>query len=354
MNFKHLRYFWAAAKAGGVMRAGEQLHTTPQTLSGQINQLEEWLGHELFRKRGRELELTNEGRIALGYAEQIFALSDELEKSIRRPRGQTKPLEFKVGVADSVAKSVAYHLLEPALGIHEQVHMICHEGKFPELLAQLSIHRLDLLLADEPASKKIGVRAFNHALGSSSMSFFCAPSLKKELQGAFPQCLHGAPMLIQGPQSSVRQQLDHWLNKHHLQPRIVGEFDDSALMNAFGREGRGIFTSPTVLEQETQAQFGWKSLVVQTNWWRSSSPFQWSGASATPAWWRSRNRHAPICLVKAQLIDLALRLGNSDHRQKDRDSGAHSRFTVHADLAAHDLDDFLDDAHAQPRPRNVT
>lgn len=175
MNFKHLRYFWAAAKAGGVMRAGEQLHTTPQTLSGQINQLEEWLGHELFRKRGRELELTNEGRIALGYAEQIFALSDELEKSIRLPRGQAKPLEFKVGVADSVAKSVAYHLLEPALGMHEQVHMTCHEGKFPELLAQLSIHRLDLLLADEPASKKIGVRAFNHALGSSSMSFFCAP-----------------------------------------------------------------------------------------------------------------------------------------------------------------------------------
>ncbi|AYM95113.1 transcriptional activator NhaR [Acidovorax sp. 1608163] len=256
MNFKHLRYFWTAAKAGGVMRAGEQLHTTPQTLSGQINQLEEWLGHELFRKRGRGVELTNEGRIALGYAEQIFALSDELEKSIRLPRGHSKPLEFKVGVADSVAKSVAYHLLEPALGMKEQVHMTCHEGKFPELLAQLSIHRLDLLLADEPASKKIGVKAFNHALGSSSMSFFCAPALKNELQGPFPQCLHGAPMLIQGPQSSVRQQLDHWLNKHHLQPRIVGEFDDSALMNAFGREGRGIFTSPTVLEQETQTQFG--------------------------------------------------------------------------------------------------
>ena len=256
MNFKHLRYFWTAAKAGGVMRAGEQLHTTPQTLSGQINQLEEWLGHELFRKRGRGVELTNEGRIALGYAEQIFALSDELEKSIRLPRGHSKPLEFKVGVADSVAKSVAYHLLEPALGMKEQVHMTCHEGKFPELLAQLSIHRLDLLLADEPASKKIGVKAFNHALGSSSMSFFCAPALKSELQGPFPQCLHGAPMLIQGPQSSVRQQLDHWLNKHHLQPRIVGEFDDSALMNAFGREGRGIFTSPTVLEQETQTQFG--------------------------------------------------------------------------------------------------
>jgi LysR family transcriptional activator of nhaA len=256
MNFKHLRYFWTAAKAGGVMRAGEQLHTTPQTLSGQINQLEEWLGHDLFRKSGRGLELTNEGRVALGYAEQIFALSDELEKAIRLPRGQSKPLEFKVGVADSVAKSVAYHLLEPALGMQQQVHMTCHEGKFPELLAQLSIHRLDLLLADEPASKKIGVKAFNHALGSSSMSFFCSPQLKSQLQGPFPQCLHGAPMLIQGPLSSVRQQLDHWLNKHHLQPRIVGEFDDSALMNAFGREGRGIFTSPTVLEEETQSQFG--------------------------------------------------------------------------------------------------
>ena len=121
MNFKHLRYFWTVAKAGGVMRAGEQLHTTPQTLSGQIRKLEEWLGHDLFRKRGRGLELTNEGRVALGYAEQIFALGDALEKSVRLSRGQTRPLEFRVGIADSIAKSVAYHLLEPALGIPQQV-----------------------------------------------------------------------------------------------------------------------------------------------------------------------------------------------------------------------------------------
>ncbi|CAN7727721.1 transcriptional activator NhaR [Acidovorax sp. LjRoot118] len=256
MNFKHLRYFWTTAKAGGIMRAGEQLNTTPQTLSGQIKQLEEWLGHDLFRKRGRGLELTAEGRVALGYAEQIFTLGDELEKSIRLARGQSRPITFRVGVADSVAKSVAYHLLEPALGLAEQVHMTCHEGKFPELVAQLSLNRLDLVLADEPVSKKIGVKAFNHGLGTSSMSFFCAPALRSQLQGPFPKCLHGAPMLIQGPMSSVRQQLDHWFNKHQLQPRLVGEFDDSALMNAFGREGRGVFTSPTVLEEETQAQFG--------------------------------------------------------------------------------------------------
>ena len=256
MNFKHLRYFWTVAKAGGVMRAGEQLHTTPQTLSGQIRKLEEWLGHDLFRKRGRGLELTNEGRVALGYAEQIFALGDALEKSVRLSRGQTRPLEFRVGIADSIAKSVAYHLLEPALGIPQQVHMMCQEGKFPELIAQLSLHKLDLVLADEPVSRKIGVKVFNHPLGTSGMSFFCTPALRVELKGDFPHNLNGAPMLIQGPMSSVRQQLDHWLNKHQLQPRLVGEFDDSALMNAFGRKGRGVFTSPTVLDEETTAQFG--------------------------------------------------------------------------------------------------
>lgn len=256
MNFKHLRYFWTVAKAGGVVKAAEQLHATPQTLSGQIKQLEDWLGHDLFRKRGRGLELTTQGRIALGYADQIFALGDALESSVRLTRGQTRPIEFRVGIADSVAKSVAYHLLEPALGLVEPVHMICHEGKFPELVAQLSLHRLDLVLADEPVSNKIGVRAFNHPLGTSGMSFFCAPTLRDQLPGDFPHCLHGAPMLIQGPMSSVRQQLDHWLHQRELLPRIVGEFDDSALMNAFGREGRGVFTSPTVLEQETVAQFG--------------------------------------------------------------------------------------------------
>ena len=256
MNFKHLRYFWTVAKAGGVVRASEQLHTTPQTLSGQIKQLEEWLGHELFRKRGRGLELTSEGRLALEYAEQIFALGDALEKSVRLSRGQEKPLEFRVGVADAIAKSVAYHLLEPALGMPQQVHMVCQEGKFPDLIAQLSLHKLDLVLADEPVSRKIGVKAFNHPLGSSGMSFLCAPALRSELAGDFPQCLQGAPMLIQGPMSSVRQQLDHWFSKYQLQPRVVGEFDDSALMYAFGREGRGVFSSPTVLDDETTAQLG--------------------------------------------------------------------------------------------------
>ena len=256
MNFKHLYYFWVTAKAGGIVRAGEQLHTTPQTLSGQIKLLEAWLGRQLFRKSGRQLELTDEGRLALGYADQIFTLGAEMETALRQASGGQKTLEFRVGVADSVAKSVVYHLLEPALAMKEPVRLICSEGKFPDLLAQLALHRLDLVLADEPMSGRVSIKAFNHALGSTPMSFFCAPALKTSLKGDFPGCLNDAPMLIQGLSSSVRKQLDSWFTKHQIHPRIIGEFDDAALLQAFGREGRGVFMSASVLETETVAQYG--------------------------------------------------------------------------------------------------
>ncbi len=256
MNYKHLLYFWVTAKAGGVMRAGEQLHTTPHTLSGQIKLLEDWLGHKLFKKVGRQLELTEDGRLALGYADQIFTLGAELETAVRTAGEGKKVLDFKVGVADSVTKSIAYRLLEPALSIAEPVRLICSEGKFPDLLAQLALNRLDLVIADEPMSRRLSVRAFNHPLGGTAMSFFCTPALKSQLQGEFPQCLNGQPLLIPGAQASVRQQLEGWLTRHGLLPRIVGEFDDGALMTAFGREGRGVFMAPSVMEADTMQQFG--------------------------------------------------------------------------------------------------
>lgn len=256
MNFKHLYYFWVTAKAGGVMRAGEQLHTTPQTLSGQIRLLEDWLGHKLFKKSGRQLELTEDGRIVLGYADQIFALGTELEDAVRAVRGGRKVLEFSVGVADSVSKSIAYCLLEPALTLETPVRMQCIEGKFPDLLAQLALNKLDLVIADEPMSRRLSVKAFNHPLGSTAMSFFATAALKAELVGEFPQCLNGQPMLIPGAQASLRQQLEGWLTRYQIAPRIVGEFDDGALMTAFGREGRGVFMAPTVLEAQTLQQYG--------------------------------------------------------------------------------------------------
>jgi LysR family transcriptional activator of nhaA len=256
MNYKHLYYFWVTARAGGVMRAGEQLHTTPQTLSGQIKLLEDSLGRKLFRKSGRQLELTDDGHKALRYADDIFTLGAELRAAMTHTDSGERMLDFRVGVADSVAKSVAYRLLEPALSIAEPVRLIGSEGKFPDLLAQLALHRLDLVIADEPLSKRISVKAFNHALGSTPMSFFCTPSLKATLKGKFPHCLHDAPMLFQGASSSVRQQLEGWLMRQKIQPRVVGEFDDGALMTAFGREGRGVFMSPGVLEKETVAHYG--------------------------------------------------------------------------------------------------
>jgi len=258
VNFKHLHYFWVAAKAGGIVRAGEQLHTTPQTLSGQIKLLEDRLGRRLFRKSGRQLELTDDGRVALRYADEIFGLGSELEAAMRERRrsGGDQVLEFRVGIEDAVAKSVAYMLLEPALALDEPIRLICTEGRFDDLLAQLALHRMDLVIADEPLPKRLSVKAYNHALGSSAMTFFCAPALARQLQGPFPDCLNGAPMLIPGASSTVRSQFESWLTVHGLRPRVVAEFEDGALMKAFGREGRGVFISPSVVEQQTCAQYG--------------------------------------------------------------------------------------------------
>jgi LysR family transcriptional activator of nhaA len=256
MNFKHLYYFWVTARAGGIMRAGEQLHTTPQTLSGQIKVLEDWLGRKLFRKAGRQLELTEHGRLALGYADQIFSLGQDMETALRQVRGAQRRLDFRVGVADSVSKSVAYRLLEPAFLIEQPVKLLASEGKFEDLLAQLALHRLDLVIADEPMPKRVSVKAFNHPLGSSALSCFAAPGLKSHIKGQFPACLHGIPMLVPGATASVRRQLEGWFAKHQIAPVVVGEFDDAALMKAFGREGQGVFLAPSVLEEETCTQFG--------------------------------------------------------------------------------------------------
>jgi LysR family transcriptional activator of nhaA len=257
MNYKHLYYFWAAAKAGGVVRAGEQLHITPQTLSAQIKLLEEALGCHLLQKSGRGVELTPDGRMALGYADQIFTLGTELEAAVGNRGTGAQTLNFRVGIADAVPKAIAYRLLEPALTTREQVRLICHEGNFRDLLAQLSVHRLDLVIANEPMGRQTSVKAFNHTLGVTGMTFFAAPVLRATLDDKpFPYCLDGAPMLIQGASSVMRQRLDLWLAEYGLRPRLIGEFDDAALLKAFGAEGRGVFMSPTVLDDETCAQYG--------------------------------------------------------------------------------------------------
>lgn len=254
MNYKHLHYFMRVAQTGSVMRASEQLHLTPQTVSGQIQLLEERLGTPLFAKSGRGLTLTSAGRLALGYAEQIFSLGSELEGAVRHKPEAGRALEFRVGVADAVPKSIAYRLIEPANLLDEPVKLVCREWKLDSLLAELALHRLDLVIADAPIPASISVRAYNHRLGSSGLSFFAAPALHERCGTTFPDCLHGAPMLMPAEDSAVGRRLQAWLQTRSLHPRIVGEFDDNALAQEFGRRGVGIFVGPTVIADEIQAQ----------------------------------------------------------------------------------------------------
>lgn len=256
MNYKHLHYFWKVAKAGGVVRAAEELHLTPQTVSGQIQLLEESFGTPLFAKVGRNLELTEAGRLALGYAEEIFSLGSELEESLRLYPEGGRPLDFRVGVADAVPKSIAYRLLAPAMALSEPVRITCREWKLDSLLSELAVHRIDMVLADAPIPPTVDVRAFNHRLGDSSVSFFAARPLAAQLGGAFPDCLQGAPMLLPGEDAAVRPRLTRWLKERALNVRIVGEFDDGALMKAFGQAGAGVFVGPAVLDDEIIEQFG--------------------------------------------------------------------------------------------------
>lgn len=260
MNFKHLHYFWCVAKAGGVARAGEQLHLTPQTISGQIGLLEDDLGTPLFARSGRNLELTDAGRLALGYAQDIFALGSELEESLRSYPSGGRPVEFRVGVADAVPKTIAYRLIEPATRLSDPVRIVCREWKLDSLLAELAAHRLDLVIADAPIPPSVSVRAYNHRLGQSGVSFFASAGLFKNCKGKFPACLDGAPMLVPGTDSAARSRLERWCEANRLRPRVAGEFDDSALMKAFGQRGAGVFIGPTVIESEIETQYGVKTL----------------------------------------------------------------------------------------------
>ena len=249
MNLKHLYYFWKVAKHGGVIRAGEAIHITPQTLSGQIKLLEDSLGTPLFSREGRSLELTDAGRLALEYADELFALGAELEQVIRHyPKG--RPTEFRVGVSDVVPKSLAYRLLRPAMKVPEPVRIVCREWQLEQLLAELAVHRLDLVISDAPIPASVDVRAYSHRLVESGLSFLAHKDLAGQTDLPFPQCLAAMPLLVPSDESAAGRKLKEWLDKQRLRPNIVGEFDDSALMTAFGLEGNGVFPVPSVLEDE--------------------------------------------------------------------------------------------------------
>ncbi|MDO8179608.1 MAG: transcriptional activator NhaR [Undibacterium sp.] len=254
INYKHLHYFWVVAKAGSIARASEQLHLTPQTISGQLSLFESVQGEQLFKKSGRNLELTEAGRLVLSYAEEIFSLGQELEQVLHhRPTERT--VQLRVGVSDAVAKAVAYRLLEPALALPQTLRINCREGKLEYLLAELAMHKLDIVITDTPMPPTVNVRGFTHQLGECGISFFATKALLQEYPAPFPACLDGAPLLLPGEDSALRSKLMHWLNAQQLHPRIAGEFDDSALMSAFGQAGAGFFAAPSAIADMVMRQY---------------------------------------------------------------------------------------------------
>ncbi|MCX7149743.1 MAG: transcriptional activator NhaR [Rhodocyclales bacterium] len=255
LNYKHLHYFWVVAKAGGIARASERLHLTPQTVSGQLSLFEDTLGYKLFNRVGRRLELSDAGRALLPYADEIFTLGEELEGVMRDPAESRMP-QFRVGVSDAVPKSVAYRLLEPAVRLPEPPCIVCREGKLASLLAELAVHRLDIVIADSPMSPAVSVKGFSHLLGESGLTFFATAELARKHRGPFPHCLDGAPMLVPGEDVAVRARLKRWFEKLQIHPRIVGEFDDGALQKAFGQGGIGIFAAPSAIAREVGLQYG--------------------------------------------------------------------------------------------------
>ncbi|MFO1431638.1 MAG: transcriptional activator NhaR [Candidatus Competibacteraceae bacterium] len=254
LNFKHLRYFWMVAKSGGIARASEQLHLTPQSISGQLSELENSLGVQLLRRVGRGLELTELGRRIFSYADEIFALGDELLE-VTLDRTAKKSLPFRIGIADAVPKSVACRVIDPALHLGEPVRLICREGQLTSLLAEMAVHRLDLVIADRPMPTNLNVRGYNHFLGESDLTVFATPALAQSLSGTFPALLDKAPFLMPGGDVAIRPKLIQWFEAQHLYPHILGEFDDSALLKSFGQVGAGLFVAPTVIADYVSRQY---------------------------------------------------------------------------------------------------
>lgn len=253
LNYHHLLYFWTAAREGGVTRAAKKLRLAQPTVSEQIKRLEELLGQPLFERKGRSLALTEFGRTVYGYADEIFSLGRELMDAAKT-QNPGKPRRLVVGIADVLPKLIVYRLLEPALKLG--LELVCREDYIDQLLAGLSIHEIDLVLSDSPLDPNVGVRAYSHLLGESSISFFALKEPTQRLKRGFPGSLHRERFLYPEAQTVLRRSLDQFFDDHEIKPQFAAEFADSALAMSFGQAGAGVFAGPTVIEREIKRQYG--------------------------------------------------------------------------------------------------
>jgi LysR family transcriptional activator of nhaA len=263
LNYHHLRYFWAVAREGGLTKAALKLRVSQPTISAQIHALEEVLGEKLFRRAGRNLALTDIGPQVLSYAEDIFSLGDDLLSSVKQ-RPTSRPLKVHLGVADALPKLVAYRIIEPIFKLQQPIQVSCWETKVSEMLVELSAYRLDVVLADEPASSSVATRVFNHFLGECGITFCAEPRLAARLRRGFPRSLDGAPALLPMSNTGLRRSLEKWFHSSGFRPRVIGEIEDPAFMNILALHGLGFIAVPTLVASETEARFGFKTIGQTT------------------------------------------------------------------------------------------
>ncbi|MBN8510574.1 MAG: LysR family transcriptional regulator [Burkholderiales bacterium] len=240
LNYRHLHYFWVVAKEGGFARAAERLDMAVQTISAQVRELEKALGHQLLKPQGRGLALTEAGAAAFARAEEIFRIGQALPAEVR-DAAASPAARLAVGLVDGISKLAAHSLLGPALQT-PNLHLLCHEGEFEQLQGELALHQLDLVLAGRPAPPNPNLRLASERLLSSPVDWYGPAALVGRSESRhFPACLADLPLLLPTGHSALRATLDHWFEQIGVRPRIVGEFEDSALMAVFGAKGMGVF-----------------------------------------------------------------------------------------------------------------
>jgi LysR family transcriptional activator of nhaA len=255
LNFTHLRSFWAAAQEGSIAGAARRLHLSQPTISEQVRDLEKTLGVDLLERHARGLEPSPAGEVVLGYADAIFGLARQLGEALADGTAQPS-VRLRVGVAETVPKRIAWRLIEPALRL-ERLSLECREDDTDRLLADLAVHRLDLVLSDAPLPAGSGVRGFNHLLGESSVAWFALPGVVPK--GAWPARLDGAKVLLpaDGPQ---RRRIDDWCETSGVRPRVVAEFQDTGLLKAAGGAGAGAFPAPAAIATGLERELGCEML----------------------------------------------------------------------------------------------
>ncbi len=254
LNYNHLQYFWAVAKEGSISGASKLLHLTPQTISGQLKLLEESVGEPLFHRVGRGLVLTDTGHLVKHYADDIFSTGAELAQRINEKQPDAS-LVVNVGVVDSIPKLIAYRVLEPVLRLESPVKLVCHEGSLDQLLGDLALHRIDMVLSNRPLPKGLGVKAYNHRLGSSEIGWFAEKKLSEKFTNYSESQLDGAAFLLPETSNVMRREIDAWFEERDITPRVVAEFADSALLKMFGEGGAGVFPSPTAISSEIEQSY---------------------------------------------------------------------------------------------------